>query len=90
MNNLELNVYHCAHFSCHGYFNLANASGSALILAKDSIAGTPAKRDSEPYLNMRKGEIHDLDECLTLDKILTLKLDKCRLVTLSACENGIY
>ncbi|MHC5718479.1 MAG: CHAT domain-containing protein, partial [Nostoc sp.] len=37
----------------------------------------------------RLGEIHDLDKCLTLDKIFGLKLEKCRLVTLSACETGL-
>jgi CHAT domain-containing protein len=35
------------------------------------------------------GETHDLDKCLTLDKIFALKLEKCRLVTLSACETGL-
>jgi CHAT domain-containing protein/predicted LPLAT superfamily acyltransferase len=89
INNTDLNTYHCAHFSCHGYFNLTNASKSALILADAPIADTPTKLDSERYLNLRVGETNDLDKCLTLDKIFTLKLDKCRLVTLSACETGL-
>ncbi|MEH2111816.1 CHAT domain-containing protein [Nostoc sp.] len=89
INNSDLNTYHCAHFSCHGYFNLANPGKSALILADAPIAGTPTKPDSERYLNVRLGETNDLDKCLTLDKIFTLKLDKCRLVTLSACETGL-
>ncbi|MEH2237590.1 CHAT domain-containing protein [Nostoc sp.] len=89
INNTDLNTYHCAHFSCHGYFNLANPGKSALILADAPIADTPTKPDSERYLNVRAGETNDLDKCLTLDKIFTLKLDKCRLVTLSACETGL-
>ncbi|MBG1262431.1 CHAT domain-containing protein, partial [Nostoc commune] len=89
INNSDLNTYHCAHFSCHGYFNLANPGKSALILADALIAGTPTKPGSERYLNVRLGETHDLEKCLTLDKIFALKLDKCRLVTLSACETGL-
>lgn len=89
INNSDLNTYHCAHFSCHGYFNLTNPGKSALILADAPIADTPTKPNSERYLNVRAGETHDLDKCLTLDKIFTLKLEKCRLVTLSACETGL-
>ena len=89
INNTDLNTYHCAHFSCHGYFNLINPGNSALILANAPIADTPTKPDSERYLNLRAGETHDLEKCLTLDRIFSLKLAKCRLVTLSACETGL-
>ncbi|WP_229550240.1 CHAT domain-containing protein [Nostoc sp. CHAB 5836] len=89
INNTDLNTYHCAHFSCHGYFNLSNPGKSALILANAPVADAPTKPDSERYLNLRLGETHDLDKCLTLDKIFSLKLEKCRLVTLSACETGL-
>jgi CHAT domain-containing protein len=89
INNSDLNTYHCTHFSCHGYFNLTNANKSALILANAAISDTPTKPDSERYLNVRAGETHDLEKCLTLDKIFALKLEKCRLVTLSACETGL-
>ncbi|WP_414570243.1 CHAT domain-containing protein [Nostoc sp. CCY 9925] len=89
INNSDLNTYHCAHFSCHGYFNLTNPGKSALILANAPIADTPTKPDSERYLTLRVGETHDLEKCLTLDKIFSLKLEKCRLVTLSACETGL-
>lgn len=89
INNSDLNTYHCTHFSCHGYFNLTNPGKSALILANAPVAGTPTKTDGEPYLNVRAGETHDLEKCLTLDKIFALKLEKCRLVTLSACETGL-
>ncbi|MEH1871120.1 CHAT domain-containing protein, partial [Nostoc sp.] len=89
INNTDLNTYHCAHFSCHGYFNLTNPGNSALILANAPIADTPTKPDSERYLNLRAGETHDLEKCLTLDRIFSLKLAKCRLVTLSACETGL-
>ncbi|BAZ40537.1 TPR repeat-containing protein [Calothrix sp. NIES-4101] len=89
INNTDLNTYHCAHFSCHGYFNLTNASKSALILANEPITDTSTTPNPERYLNVRVGETHDLDKCLTLDKIFSLKLEKCRLVTLSACETGL-
>ncbi|MBU7582309.1 MAG: CHAT domain-containing protein [Nostoc sp. TH1S01] len=89
INNSDLNIYHCAHFSCHGYFNLINPSKSALILANAPVVDTPTKPDSERYLNVRAGETHDLEKCLTLDKIFALKLGNCRLVTLSACETGL-
>ncbi|MEH2182001.1 CHAT domain-containing protein, partial [Nostoc sp.] len=89
IDNSDLNIYHCAHFSCHGYFNLTNPGKSALILADAPIADTPTKPDSERYLNLRARETHDLEKCLTLDRIFSLKLEKCRLVTLSACETGL-
>ena len=89
INNTDLNSYHCTHFSCHGYFNLTNPGKSALILADAPIADTPTKPDCERYLNLRAGETHDLEKCLTLDRIFSLKLEKCRLVTLSACETGL-
>ncbi|MBD2202349.1 CHAT domain-containing protein [Calothrix sp. FACHB-1219] len=89
INNSDLNTYHCTHFSCHGYFNLTNPGKSALILANALITNTLTKTDSERYLNVRAGETDDLDKCLTLDKIFSLKLEKCRLVTLSACETGL-
>ncbi|BAZ75716.1 TPR repeat-containing protein [Aulosira laxa NIES-50] len=89
INNSDLNTYHCAHFSCHGYFNFINPSQSALILANAPVADTVPQANTERYLNLRAGETHDLDKCLTLDKIFSLKLEKCRLVTLSACETGL-
>ena len=89
INQSELNTYHCAHFSCHGYFNLTNASQSGLILANAPVEDTAIKSNSERYLNVRAGETHDLEKCLTLDKIFALQLGKCRLVTLSACETGL-
>ncbi|MBE9214965.1 CHAT domain-containing protein [Plectonema cf. radiosum LEGE 06105] len=89
VNNSDLNTYHCVHFSCHGYFNLLNPAKSALILANASIADTSRQSDSERYLKLRAGEAHDLEKCLTLDKIFSLKLEICRLVTLSACETGL-
>jgi CHAT domain-containing protein len=89
VNNSDLTTYHCVHFGCHGDFNLANPGKSALILANTSIVDTPTKAHSERYLNLREVKTHDLEQCLTLDKIFSLKLEKCRLVTLSACETGL-
>ncbi|GET42064.1 TPR repeat-containing protein [Microseira wollei NIES-4236] len=89
INNTPLNTFHCAHFSCHGYFDLTDARKSALILANAPLDTAPTQPNSERYLSLRNGEIHDLEKCLTLDRILSLKLEKCRLVTLSACETGL-
>ncbi|QIR41292.1 CHAT domain-containing protein [Tolypothrix sp. PCC 7910] len=89
INQSELNTYHCAHFSCHGYFNLTNASQSGLVLANAAVEDTATKSNSERYLNVRAGETHDLEKCLTLAKIFALHLENCRLVTLSACETGL-
>ncbi|NEQ70362.1 MAG: CHAT domain-containing protein [Symploca sp. SIO2D2] len=89
INNTNLNAIHCAHFSCHGYFNLRNAGKSALILADVPLATTPTQPDTERYLKVREGETHDLNQCLTLDAIFSLNLEQCRLVTLSACETGL-
>ncbi|NMF67107.1 CHAT domain-containing protein [Brasilonema octagenarum] len=89
INNSDLNTYHCAHFSCHGYFNLTNPGKSALILANASVADALPKLNAESYLSLGLGKTYDLEECLTLDKIFGLKLEKCRLVTLSACETGL-
>ena len=89
INDANLNAIHCAHFSCHGYFNLNNPRKSALILADAPVAVTPAKPNAERYLILRDSEVHDLDNCLTLDAILSLNLEQCRLVTLSACESGL-
>jgi len=89
INEANLNTIHCAHFSCHGYFNLDNLRKSALILANAPLTTTPINPDTERYLNVRDGETHDLNQCLTLDAILSLNLKQCRLVTLSACETGL-
>ncbi|MEQ9001519.1 MAG: CHAT domain-containing protein [Coleofasciculus sp. B1-GNL1-01] len=89
INEAKLNTIHCAHFSCHGYFNLDNPRKSALILANAPLTTAPINPDTERYLNVRDGETHDLNQCLTLDAILSLNLEQCRLVTLSACETGL-
>ncbi|NER97690.1 MAG: tetratricopeptide repeat protein [Symploca sp. SIO1B1] len=89
INETNLKAIHCAHFSCHGYFNQRNARKSALILADAPLATAPTQTDTERYLKVREGETHDLSQCLTLDAILSLNLEQCRLVTLSACETGL-
>jgi CHAT domain-containing protein len=89
INNTPLNAVHCAHFSCHGYFNQNNPRKSALILADAPVASVPENPDAERYLNLRDSEVHDLENCLTLDNIFSLHLENCRLVTLSACETGL-
>jgi CHAT domain-containing protein len=88
-----LNTFHCVHFSCHGYFNsnLSHANKSALILANAQLSSPPTKFDPELHLMLTDGTVLDLDKCLTLDAIFSLKfqLDQCRLVVLSACETGL-
>ncbi|NEQ64369.1 MAG: CHAT domain-containing protein [Symploca sp. SIO2D2] len=89
IDETSLNTVHCAHFSCHGYFNASQPRQSALILANAQLNSAPTQPDTENYLSLENGGALDLNKCLTLDKIFTLSLDKCRLVTLSACETGL-
>ncbi|NET83797.1 MAG: CHAT domain-containing protein [Moorea sp. SIO1F2] len=81
-----LNSYHCLHFSCHGYFNYQEPRKSALILA--NAQPTSAEPNPERYLRV-EDEKYDLEKCLTIDDVFELKLEQCRLVTLSACETGL-
>ncbi|MDR9900143.1 CHAT domain-containing protein [Aetokthonos hydrillicola Thurmond2011] len=89
IDNTSLASVHCVHFSCHGYFNTTQPSKSALILANGYLDSAPTQPDAENYLSLEKGSVLDLNKCLTLDSIFTLNLEKCRLVTLSACETGL-
>ena len=89
INEANLNAIHCAHFSCHGYFNERNARKSALIPADVQLNPPPTQLDPEHHLPAKDGKVFNLDKCLTLDAILGLNLEQCRLVTLSACETGL-
>ncbi|WP_293080206.1 CHAT domain-containing protein [Moorena sp. SIO3H5] len=88
IDSKALNTFHCAHFSCHGYFNYQEPRKSALILAN---AHKPASAESNPerYLRVSEEEVFDLEKCLTIDEVFGLQLEQCRLVTLSACETGL-
>ncbi|BBC26674.1 CHAT domain-containing protein [Pseudanabaena sp. ABRG5-3] len=89
VEDTSLNTVHCAHFSCHGYFNGTEPRKSALILANAQLNSAPTQPDTENYLSLGNGGVLDLNKCLTLDSIFTLNLEQCRLVTLSACETGL-
>ena len=89
IDETDLNTVHCAHFSCHGYFNTSQPRQSAVILANAQLNSAPTEPDTENYLSLANGGVLDLNKCLTLDKIFTLSLEQCRLVTLSACETGL-
>jgi len=68
-----LSQVHCLHFSCHGIFNFVQPLTSALRLADSSV----------PSSTPEHLRIH-----LNLGDIFQLSLNRCRLVTLSACETG--
>ncbi|NJM22789.1 MAG: CHAT domain-containing protein, partial [Richelia sp. SM1_7_0] len=89
IDNTSLTAVHCAHFSCHGYFNATQPRKSALLLADSQLNSAHTQPDAENYLSLQNGGILDLNKCLTLDSIFTLNLEQCRLVTLSACETGL-
>jgi CHAT domain-containing protein len=89
IDKISFTAVHCAHFSCHGYFNGSEPRKSALILANAELNSAPTQSDPENYLSLEKGGVLDLNKCLTLDSIFTLNLEQCRLVTLSACETGL-
>ena len=85
INNTNLKSSHCAHFSCHGLFDLENPRKSALILTGSETA----KTTNLQLVSRRDGTNYDLENCLSLDAVLELELEQCRLVTLSACETGL-
>ena len=89
INDTSLTAVHCAHFSCHGYFNGTEPRKSALILANAELNSAPTQPNAENYLSLENGGVLDLNKCLTLDSVFTLNLKQCRLVTLSACETGL-
>jgi CHAT domain-containing protein len=45
--------------------------------------------DAPAFVMEKVSTLIDLDKCLTLDTVFSLKLQQCRLVTLSACETGL-
>ncbi|NEO99025.1 MAG: CHAT domain-containing protein, partial [Symploca sp. SIO2E9] len=85
IDNTNLKDSHCAHFSCHGLFDFQNPRQSALILAGSETAAT---KDSQ-LVTLRDGTNYNLENCLSLNAVLELDLENCRLVTLSACETGL-
>ncbi len=91
LDKTPLNIVHCDHFSCHGYFNFnqGQANKSALILADAKLDPPPTELDPEHHLPLSDGTVLDLNKCLTLDAIFSLNLKQCRLVILSACETGL-
>jgi CHAT domain-containing protein len=78
-----------AHFSCHGFFDFLDPRKSALILAGAKITSDNVDSENKSYIRSRRGETFDIAECLTLEEIFNLRLSKCSLVTLSACETGL-
>ena len=90
INDNRLRIAHCAHFSCHGYFNFQKPLLSALQLAdSELLPPVPAESNPNRYQPLENGNILDLDKCLTLADIFALDFRECRLVVLSACETGL-
>jgi CHAT domain-containing protein len=89
IDDSRLRIAHCAHFSCHGYFNFKQPLRSALQLADSELPPPPPEENPSRYLPLPNGKILDLTKCLTLADIFALDFRECRLVVLSACETGI-
>ena len=89
IDDRRLRIAHCAHFSCHGYFNFKQPLLSALLLADSELPPPSPEENPTRYLPLRNGKILDLTKCLTLADIFALDFRECRLVVLSACETGI-
>jgi len=89
IDDSRLRIAHCAHFSCHGYFNFKQPLLSALLLADCELPPPPPEENPTRYLPLRDGKTLDLTKCLTLADIFALDFRECRLVVLSACETGI-
>ena len=94
----QLQSAHCAHFSCHGFFDSQSPLRSALVLSGGIILDTPSTPlqkeetgEGEPnrYVQWRAGKTADTAQCLTLAEILELQFQNCRLAVLSACETGL-
>jgi len=68
-------------------FPLVNSeTGEVPPLTKGGLGGVSSHKS---YIRSRRGETFDIAECLTLEEIFDLRLSKCSLVTLSACETGL-
>ena len=89
IDDSRLRIAHCAHFSCHGYFNFQQPLRSALQLADSELPPPSPEENPTRYLPLRNGKTLDLTKCLTLADIFALDFRECRLVVLSACETGI-
>ena len=61
-------------------------TGEVPPLTKGGLGGFSSDKS---YIRSRRGETFDIAECLTLEEIFDLRLNKCSLVTLSACETGL-
>ena len=95
----QLQSAHCAHFSCHGFFDPEAPLKSALILSggilDDEDVSDIAQETQEDgtgterYVDWREGKKADITKCLTLADIFTLQLNHCRLAVLSACETAL-
>jgi CHAT domain-containing protein len=79
------------HFSCHAFFSPHFPLKSSALFLAGCYVPTTEELASQLYLIFDEDNQTKiaLDRCLTLREIYSLKLPKCCLITLSACETGI-
>lgn len=73
----------------NGQYELQTATADNPTALAQHLQQLRQKRNKLQDEYLAIGSSFNLNKCLTLDAIFSLNLEKCRLVTLSACETGL-